>query len=108
MARIDLGGGSFFDPDGAQDAIKKLTAERDKYDDAIQQANSLTKTVAPGPDPVTAQFHTPMQASHAKTVNDLKAVQQDFQNIIDNIKAAVKFYTGADESGAHGLKQKGD
>jgi len=111
MARIDTGGGTYFDPELVQQTIDKLQSVADDIrNTSLPKARSLLDTVNPawGNEPVTASFHKPMQASHKQHVADLTAWQQKVESDIANLKAAMKYYTGADHAGADGLKKKDD
>ncbi|EWM15252.1 DUF2563 family protein [Kutzneria sp. 744] len=111
MARIDTGGGTYFDPELVQQTIDKLQSIVDDIQSkSLVKARTLLDTVNPawGNEPVTASFHNPMQASHHQHVADLQAWQQKIVSDIANLKAAMKYYTGADQAGADGLKKKGD
>lgn len=109
MARIDTGGGTYFDPDLVQQAIDQLQSIADDIRiKSMPKARVLLDTVNPawGNEPVTASFHNPMQASHHQHVADLTAWQQKIENDIANLKAAMKYYTGTDHAGAQGLTKK--
>lgn len=111
MARIDTGGGTYFDPEVVQQTIDELQSIADDIQNkSMRKARSLLDTVNPawGNEPVTASFHNPMQASHHQHVADLDTWHQKILNDIANLNAAMKYYTNSDQTGAQGLKKKDD
>jgi hypothetical protein len=107
VAKVDLGGGTFFDPDKVQEAINHLQAVLDDLPGALRKAQALLHVVAPGIDPLTSQFHKSMQAAHPHDLQALTDLQKKTQNDIANLKAAMVHYVGADEAARYALTAKG-
>ncbi|MFC0434923.1 hypothetical protein [Kutzneria buriramensis] len=107
MARVDLGGGTYFDPDQVQQAINHLKAVLAMMVPDIAKAESLLHVRAPGNDPLTAQFHKPMQDAHQNDYKALLDLQAKTKNDVANLEAAMKHYLGADEAAKYALSAKG-
>jgi uncharacterized protein (DUF305 family) len=107
MARIDTGGGTYFDPDLVQQAINHHYAVLDMMQDDLKTAQSLLHVRAPGTDPLTGQFHTPMQAAHQHDYQALLNLQAKTKIDVANLEAAMKHYLGADEAAKYALTAKG-
>ena len=107
MARVDLGGGTYFDPDKVQESINHHYAVLDLMRVDIQTAQSLMHVRAPGPDSLTGQFHKPMQAANTSDYQTLVNLQKKVQNDVANLEAAMKHYLGADEAAKYAMQAKG-
>jgi hypothetical protein len=109
MARIDTGGGTYFDPDLVDQGINHLKDGLRTVEEVIKEARVLDHIVSPawGNEPLTQSFHAPMQASHSQDMQGYLALQTKLTNQIANLEAAKKHYMDADAAGAHGLTQRG-
>lgn len=107
MARVDLGGGMYFDPDKVQEAINYHNQVLDGLAIDIEKARSLLHVRAPGTDPLTGQFHKPMQDANQADFQALVNLQAKAKNDVANLEAAMKHYIGADEAAKYAMRAKG-